>query len=447
MKVIELLSGDLNVPLAIVSNVNFGKAGNIIETRKNVFRCRGFGCRELSISFSITPNVASLFSEVNSSMNDWGFMDICDYFMNLEPELSVEPFHVYLADVAICSELKFSITSITKTAQSDFNGVLQQLDISMTLSGVSCSKAASRTVPVSYDDSETIPSVTITCKGKTFNCREVCNITRFIITPSALDLELKMGNSRSETSSDAWIYTVAQDDDAFITVDGFGVFYVKNASFDGDFISYECSIFSKASEETITKTIIDSDINDVFDALKIDCNNHAENIDVSNYTLNGSSIDIIQQLAENLGFMIGFRMNQVHVFDAKSLSNAIADASASLNYFADVDVVSEKTSKITFRDAVHEYVFDSGGSGSNYVMNSSVCTKTDRTREIFEKINIMSNNIDLTIPFDPRIKHYSLVNLSYQNISRTVIVTDYAIDMLENTIALRCSYSNRGGNT
>lgn len=443
MKFLEILNGALNIPLAVVQNVSYTKNGNIVETHKNVFTCRGFGCQSLSLNLSLTPAIMPFFSEGNPAMADWSFPDLCNFFLELEPKLDSEPFSLYLDNVAICPELQFSITSITHTMQSDLNGRLQQMDISITLSGVACSKASARNKEVSYDDTDRTPEVSIHCKGKVFECTDVCSITRYQMTPTTLLLELKLGNSFLETLADTWMYTPAQSEDAFISVAGYGKFYIKSASFDGDFVAYECSIFSKSDEAIITKTVMDGSLSVIFDALSLPCicTPAIGAVDVSNYTITKNSIDTLREVTNSLGLLVGFNDNKCFISEVPD--SIKPDASANLNYFIDTDIGSAPTTAVTYRDSLHEYTYASGEAGNQILVSSPICTSTNRAKQILRVYNLMENAIDVTIPYDARIRHYSQLTLTYQAKTRNVLVSDYSVDFLANAMTLRCSYLDR----
>ena len=205
---------DLNIPLCIIGNLSFSKAANVIPTSRLKLRVRGYQCRELNISLSLTPNVVDLFNEVNIIQFET-FSDLVKYFLEIQPSRDLKPFSVFLANNCLVPELLFTITSVTQTFQSDINGDVKELSISMTLSGTKCSKKSFVEPVVLYDDTTTIPSVTIHNNNKEIKCQDSISISDFRLTPTTCNLELIISDSFKEKSDNAWLFDITQSNNSF----------------------------------------------------------------------------------------------------------------------------------------------------------------------------------------------------------------------------------------
>lgn len=440
MHSLTLLGGDLNIPLSILTGCSYTKAGNIVETSKNKFYCKGYACREVAVSFSLTPPALAHFNECNDGR--WlRFPDLVAYFMQLVPDKVQPPYALYIAGHAICPELKFTITSATNTLQSDRLGNVQRCDVALTLSGCACAKAAAQQGLASYDSNLEMPKTTISCKGKTCVCQDEIAISEMQITPTTLRLRLLLSDSFKEKSANAWVFQPAQDSTSVIAVDGYGSFYIKSVSTDEDSVVYECSIFSKTAEQAITQTVLDGNLATVLGKLRIEhsVEDAALNtVDVSNYTLNGSSVEVLKELQENLGFLIGWRDGKAHIFEVPK----VITANGELNYFITEDIASAPTTRMVYRDALHEYRAGNQ-EGQEIIINSPVCTSTDRAPNLLSFYQLMESAITLTVPNNKGIKHMAQVTLNYNGGAINCLVTDYTADLITNTMQLQLSYIKR----
>lgn len=453
MKCLGILNGELKIPLAIISGISYGKAANLVETHKNIFRCKGFGCKSISVSFSVQSNVMPLFYELNPAMAQsagnsvgWSFADLVKYLIALKPDINTKPFHVYLADNCICPELLFAITSTTQTMQSDFNGRVMQCDFSMTLSGCACSKESSRETEVSYDNLSEMPSVTLHVGENSIRFAEDISMSRFVMTPTELQIDAILATSYKEKSAYAWVFTPAQSQSSFIDVDGFGRFYIKNSQWDGDILSFECSRFSKKSEEIITKTFMDTTLDSVISALelpvRISSKTALKDTNIAHIFIRENSIDALRILRDNLGFMTAITEQEIVCYDLPDRlpRKDVID----INYFIDDDIVSSKTTRVIVRDGIHEYI--SGvktEDGAEVLINSPIFSYTDRSSMILKKTRFNENAIEINIPYNPQIKHNSIVSVNYDKRVIMCIVSDYEIDFLSNNMRILLNYLER----
>lgn len=441
MKYLSILNDTVRIPLAILTGFSYPKRANVIETQKNTFVCRGLSCSEVNVAFTLTPPVVSLFNEAsNEAMT---FQDLVMLFMTLEPDVEVKPSSIILADNVICPELLFSLTSITATPSADLNGVIQQVDVNLVLSGSACSKVSSKTPNVSYDENLAIPETSITVNGQTALCQDDIAISEMVITPTTLNITLLLSTSHKMKSSNAWIFTPTVDKSSYFTVNGYGNFYIVNASTNEDSCSYECSIFDREADVTKTFTVMDGTITSVLRKLELDYvirSKALADIRIDNYFAMKSSPDCLKELQDSLGFLTAWHEGKANLFELpESLNNP-----TELAYYIQEDEVSSPTTAVVFRDGLHEYKAESGEDGFTMVVYSPVCTPNDRSSQILRIQNFMEHGITLTTPLIPRIRHYSGIRLVYNGTFIDCLVTDYSIDVLQNTMTLRLNYIRRG---
>lgn len=439
MQYLSVLGDTLRIPLAVLTSLSYSKKGNIIETSRNTYACRGFACREIATGFSITSSVVSLFNEVNT--RQWSSLqDLVAYIVQIDPSSSNEPYHVYAGGHCICPELLFTLTSSTQTFQSDLNGTLQRCDVTWTLSGCRLSKDSSERAVTSYDDSVQLPRVEIYCRGRHMECRDDISICDLRLTPTTLRISLLLSDSFRDKSSNAWVYDVATED-GYFDVNGYGRYYVKNASTTEDSVSYECSVFTRRDDQSITKTILDKPLRAVLNELSKDVvvrDLGIAGIVVDHYTINGNSEDTLRELADSLGFLVGFDRNHVYLVEVPT---GIPTGSP-LEYYIDDDVVSSPTMALSYRDAIHEY-YTRIGDGASAVIDSPVCTSTDRSGELLRLTRMRERSILLTVPFNPSIRHLSACRLVYNGTTIPALVMDYDADLMSNTMQLTLCYTDR----
>ena len=441
MLTVEILNG-FKIPLCIIGNLAYTKTANVIPTSRLKLRVRGFQCRELSLAIKLTPAVLNMFNEVNTIKFE-RFSDLVKYFIGLVPNINNKPFHVYLANECIIPELLFSVTSATQTFQSDLNGNIQACDINLVLSGVKCSKESFVNPTASSDDNATIPTVIIHNSGRECKCEDNISISNFILTPTTLELDLILSDSFKHKNDKAWLNDLTASDNSFITVEGYGSFYIENASLVDSILKLECSVFSREQKKVITNTIFTSTLPRVTSELKGSIRYTAKDTlkqtNVEYYYINANTPDTLKELQDNLGFLCCFRDNEIILYEVpENLYNSNA-----LPFPITDDISSAKTCKIVYRDSVHS--FEAGApEGNTVLINSPVCTNDDRSAQLLRYYNFMENQIAVVVPYDNRIKHHSTVALVKDDQYIYCLVTNYSIDILSNTMTLNLNYITRG---
>lgn len=419
-----LTIGAFNLPLCALLSCSYSKRAHVVETSKNTFVSRGMECREIALSFFVSPILLNEFNECNGGAFADG-SSLLSAFCDWKPDRKATPFAVFAGGEHLCPELLFLPTSITRTLQADRNGNVQSLEVSATLSGVARAKQSARVVPVSYDNKP--PSVRFVFGDKSVNCQNDISIAEMEATPRALRIRLLLGTSQQDKSSRAWIFQPAAG--AFFDVDGLGRFYIKHAETDENSAVYECGIFKDDAAKT--RTFFDTTLNVI--AEKIGA--VAPSIPIDNYTQTTNDEEALERLAADLGLCLAYDKGKPRLFEL------VEPSGGALNYYISSDVVSSPTGRVTWRDGVHE--FTAGNGLNNFVINSTICTPQNRAARVLDYITFYENEITLAVPFDEHIKHFSAVRLQYDGGELACFVTDYKIDFIANLMNLRLNYRRR----
>ncbi len=445
MHSLDLDNGQLKFPLSVVNSFSYNKTANIIQVTQLYLRTRGYGCQNLSFSVSLTPATMGQFKDINDWMRDYSFADLVRYFIEYKTSLDRDPYNVILAGKIICPELMFTVTQVSTTFQADDLGNMQQIDISFTLAGCRCTKQSSRNKTLTTADSS-ILKTKLVVDNTELDCRDDVAISEFTIMPTSLRLQLILSDSFKDKYSNDWLRPSDANTESYVEVEGFGKFFVITSSVDDNIVTYECSIFDKRAEDSVAATIMDSDLNDVLGHLSLATASNLKPIRINHYRLNGSSIDILREIGSNLGCLIAFSENKAYPFEVPTSipADVTNDDSNLLNFYLDEDVKSAPVCKVIYRDAENQYTVGDK-KGHTITVNSPICTPTDRSKELLNYYTLLESSINLTVPFDPRIRHLSWVkvNLGASGIL-PCLVADYIIDVLENSMTLTLNYIKRG---
>ena len=443
-------NGDLFLPLSSVSSFSYAKTANIIQVSRLALRTRGYGCQSVSFSLSLTPNCLEYFKQLNDWMQTFTFNDLIKYFIEYKPDKKRDPFFIEIFNDTskhsnvICPELLFATTNITKTFQADNLGIIQQMDINFTLTGCRCSKVSAKDMNLATADTSILKTKLVVDNFE-LECKDDVSISEFILTPTSLNLQLILSDSFTDKYSNDWLQPT-EANNSYVEVENFGKFYIINATVDDSIVSYECSIFDKQSEEIIADTIIDSTLKDALNKLKtnVDAATALNAINIEHYKLNGSSVDILKEISSNLGCLVGFTDNTAHLFEVPSDNDAQASLADNnvLNFYITEDIKSAPTCKVIYRDAKHQYAVGDK-KGHSIIVESPICTSTDRSDKLLAYYDFNERSISMTLPFDNRIRHFLWIQANVDGKLIPCLVSDYSIDVLDNSMTLTLNYFNR----
>lgn len=454
MEYISILNDFLHIPLSLVQACNYTKSANIVPYKTLQVRTRGFGCQEFAISFTLSNATLSQFIDVNNrfigdnknTSLEWVIQKLIELVptaINKEDKSDIHnPSHIFLANQCVCPELLFMLTSITHTVRGDHLGRVMEADISLTMSGCAVSKQASVDPLLGDLDSVTdIPVPVIHVGQYEFKCQELVSISGYTLTPTTLTLQMDVQNIQNEAK--AFLLKpmdVAQH--AYIEIPGQNAYYIRQASFDEPYITYECDIFRPEAYETLSKTFINATLRDVVNFINpripIAIHHGLGSVKVTYYKANGTAIDILNDITNNLGVLVAYHESYAHLIEVPEEIVPEDD----LLFYVEGDIVSAKTCKIIYRDSKHQYEVGDDGADS-IVIDSPICTDTNRSQNLLNVYNLMENQITMEQPYDNRIKPYCMVKLTASNGPVDVMVTNYSIDYLTNQMALECHYVAR----
>ena len=454
---ISILNDSLRIPLSVVAACNYTKTSNVIPiggTQLTV-KTRGYGCQEFAISFTINNATLPYFKELNQELfgTDATLEWVIQRFISLSPQAMdksdannmMNPSHIFLANQCVCPELLFMLTSVTHTIRGDRNGHVLEADISLTLSGCKTSKKASVDPLLGdeeYKDVAVMPIPTIHVGAKELKIQEILNITRFELTPTTMTLEIDASNVQSELQA-FLIGPLNPMFHSYIEVPGVNNFYIRNATYDEPFITYECDIFKPEAYENISKTFIDVTLQTVLMEInsRIPIVIHGESLKklkVNYFKMNSNAIEALNTLAQNLGFLVAYHESYAHIIEVPE--NITAEDE--LLFYVQEDIMSAKTCKVIYRDSMHQYtVGDETLAADTVVIDSPICTFTDRSENLLRYYNLMENQLTVNQPYDNRIRQMSIVRLQRDdNTTQDVLITNYVIDVLTNEMSIECHY-------
>lgn len=434
MKYLELCYSDrsiswLKVPLTCLGSLSFGKSANVIEGSNKQARVRGYACRSINFSFSVSNASFPYFP------TDKSFIEYTSELMDLKPDISIRPFYIKLGDNVICPELLFSPTSISKSVQCDRNGTLQSVELSIVLSGVQTS--VKWNPADESNDARVMPKTIFHVNGYELELTKDIRVSRYEMTPTSLYIELLLGYSNQIKKFDEWLQPC--DRKSYFEVEGRGKFYLISSDIDDNFASYECSVFPQEAEKIITKSFYDVDVKDIFDALSLDSSVKSNPIYVDHFLVNKSSIETIYYLREKLGLLVAFDNNKVHAFEVPNPVQVSHGKENLLQFYVSDIVKSTPIKTLIYEDSTHRYSYtdESMESGTEEVVKSNICLGTDRTKQIHKVKNTYLNSVEITCPYDSRVRHFSYVSVVSNDNVITGMVSDFSFDFVMNQMRLR----------
>lgn len=429
-----------NIPLCMLQSFSYSKAANLVDTSRLKVISKGYSCLSLAVSLNVSQYALEHYRQANPKAVAWDYADFVKHFINMNPDVTQDPSNIILAGNVVCPELQFSLVSATHSLQADRNALVQSCEVTWSLAGTRCTKRASEETAVSHDD--TIPEVELHVGLKSLKIKEVCSLTQFELTTNTATIQIALSDSFVKKVSNDWVMKPTIDYDSYILIEGYGKYFIRNAEFDDNFVTYSCSIFPKESEQQLSTTVMKSNLGAVLDELflEVHATRGIRDINVEYFKLNGTSQEILKQLQDGLGFMVGFDTDsRIRIFDIPT--NPPEDTPI-INFNVTEDTVSAPTRKVIFRNPIKETSYGEY-IGDCITVDCPVNTTTDRSRMLLNYYQFMERGFNLTVPYDSRIRHCSYVNLVYEDKIIPAMVTGFSADLLTHQMTLNLNYWSR----
>lgn len=431
---------DYDIPLVYVTALSYAKTARVYTNSTGFSRFAGFEAAEVSVRIYLNYGIcAAIGEDFRQELTRW---------LYTEPDKATAPTYITLASHIIYPSLQFRVTSINKTPMGDKSGIIDEIEIDLTLSGVEVSKGEVQNRALNFTDSEMIqlPQVYILCKGERYPIGEETTLSQFQISPRLCELEICIGNDGNAVSDRGWLLDVVQESSQ-IEVEGYGKFYTVSASLVEGVLSLKASVYPKEMSQPITKTLRNISIKDAIKAIlpasllsdyQIAFDGLSAKID--NFIVRDTPINILNALQAGTGFITSFNGDKISFVEVPKSFTPTID----FDTYLDTDLVTEPISGLVWVDTVHEYsVGDVAKSSAIRVDSSFTSSDSSVADSCLKYAQYMQNQITFTSALNPQIRHHSAFYITVSERAIPVMVEDYTLDFLSNIMTLDCHYVER----
>ena len=408
------------IPMVFVTALSYAKQCNSNPDYYGRVRFVSFTPAEISVRFEITRQRCEVIQQ--------DFATWCEVVESWIEGLSVKtaPAPFLMSGMPLYSSLLFGLVSVNASWNYEGNEVIG-LEVDAVFSGVLPSKEASRDKVLTTDEPDIIiPAVKITVNGVELESSEVATITDLNMTESSCDLSMAFGDATKILSRDV-LEAIHNDNNAKINIDGYGDFYIIESSLVDDELSIKSSKLPITYNKTYSKTYNNSKLD--FPELSDQTNNRIKYL-----AWHGTQSERLKQLQQAFGFLIDFHEMTINNIPDKLISNT--DFSAYVNN----DLITENITKVVWQDGLHTYEAGSEGGAVYGIDSPCTCDDASVAERCLKYYKYQQNYISITIPYDPRIRHHSVINVIKNATSIPCMVEKYNIDFFTNKMELECHW-------
>ena len=148
----------------------------------------------------------------------------------------------------------------------------------------------------------------------------------------------------------------------------------------------------------------------------------------------------MKALQDDLGYLIGLEKDDIIIYDTP---DKIGRGDITYDYVLNADTMTVPVTKVIVRDDRGEYWAGNDDGETYYVYTNASVTK-QAAESLLKYVNFNQNMITLSIPYEPRIRIGSIININIGNGAvLNCIVTEYDIDFLSNNMQLELHYVER----
>lgn len=420
---------NINIPLSCITGLSYSRSGNIVET--SALSCKCNGINPLEIQVQITLSAATCY--------EGNFMNLARQLSRVAPNKNDAPSFVTVGEHIIVPQLKFMLTSVNITYQSDRIGNLQEMNISWTLSGSQVVKQENRQTELKSDNMPMLPKVILHCQNESVECSQDICIANLKLSGFKGHIELVLADTYTNVSSTSWFVALIEDPNSHFEIEGYGKFYISSADFIGNWLTCDLTKFPKSYYNRVTKTLISDSkrfsLKDVFKDADVASKATFEYLKYDDTPLN-----LLYALQDSLGYLIGVRNDTIYLYD---VPEEIPQGQATYDYMLDSDVMTFEFSKVIIRDGVNEYVAGDDDGETWYVNALCRINEPNIADKILKYIKFNQNMITLTIPWEPRINIGSLIRVNTGESVINCVCTEYDIDLITNVMTLELHYTDR----
>ena len=428
--------GKYEIPLSCISGLSYSKQGNIVDTSNLSCRCIGINNVQVQLQIIISP----------STCYDMDFIEFARTMSQVRPSKTEKPAKIYLGNDILLPQLEFMLISTNITYQSDRLGKLQEMQLSWTLSASRVVKEENRNTELLTNNELIMPKVTLHCDGKSIECKQDISIANLHLSGFRGTIELFLADTYTEVDRDAWLARVNNSKTSYFEIEHYGKFYILSSNIVYDnWLSFDLTKFNKHWYKKQTKTFIaDPSSPKVFTLKDIfsDCDDIKvkSKAKVQYFKYDDTPYNVLKSLQDDLGYNIGLQGDDIILYDTPV---KIGKGDITYDYVLDGDTLTTPITKCIIRDDRAEYITGNDDGETYYVYTNASVTQ-DAANAVLKYVNFNQNMITLSIPYEPRIRIGSIINVNIGNDEiLNCVCTEYDIDFLSNSMQIELHYVER----
>ena len=428
--------GKYEIPLSCINGLSYSKQGNIVDSSNLSCRCLGINNVQVQLQIAINP----------STCYDRDFIAFAREMSQVRPSKTEKPAKIYLGNDILLPQLEFMLISTNITYQSDRLGKLQEMQLSWTLSASRVVKDENRNTELLTNNELIMPKVTLHCDGKSIECKQDISIANLRLSGFRGTIELFLADTYTEVDRDAWLNKVNNSKTSYFEIEHYGKFYILSSNIVYDnWLYFDLTKFNKHWYKKQTKTFIaDPKSQKVFTLKDIfsDCDDIKvkSKAKVRYFKYDDTPYNVLKALQDDLGYNIGLQGDDIILYDTP---NKIGKGDITYDYVLDGDTLTVPITKCIIRDDRAEYIAGNDDGETYYVYTNASVTQ-DAASAVLKYVNFNQNMITLSIPYEPRIRIGSIINVNIGNDEiLNCVCTEYDIDFLSNSMQIELHYTER----
>ena len=429
--------GNYEIPLSCIMGLSYSKQGNIVDSSNLSCRCLGINNVQVQLQIAINP----------STCYDRDFIKFAREMSQVRPSKTEKPAKIQIGNDLLLPQLEFMLISTNITYQSDRLGKLQEMQLNWTLSASRVVKEENRNTELLTKQPELLPKVTLHCDGKSIECKQDISIANLQISGFRGTIELFLADTYTEVDRDAWLNQVNNSKTSYFEIEHYGKFYILSSNIVYDnWLSFDLTKFNKHWYKKQTKTFITDPSSPKLFTLKdifSDCDDNVvvkSKAKVRYFKYDDTPYNVLKSLQDDLGYNIGLQGDDIILYDTP---DKIGKGDITYDYILDGDTMTVPITKCIIRDDRAEYIAGDDDGETYYVYTNASVTQ-DAATSVLKYVNFNQNMITLSIPYEPRIRIGSIINVDIGNDEiLKCICTEYDIDFLSNSMQIELHYTER----
>ena len=438
--------GKYEIPLSCISGLSYSKQGNIVDSSNLSCRCIGINNVQVQLQITISPSTCYDIAAGAAQSATADFIEFAREMSQVRPSKTEKPAKIYLGNDILLPQLEFMLISTNITYQSDRLGKLQEMQLSWTLSASRVVKEENRNTELLTNNELIMPKVTLHCDGKSIECKQDISIANLHLSGFRGTIELFLADTYTDVDRDAWLDRVNNSKMSYFEIEHYGKFYILSSNIVYDnWLSFDLTKFNKHWYKKQTKTFIADPSSPKVFTLK-DIFNDCDDIKVKSrakvqyFKYDDTPYNVLKSLQDDLGYNIGLQGDDIILDDTP---DKVGKGDITYDYVLDGDTLTTPITKCIVRDDRAEYIAGNDDGETYYVYTNASVTQ-DAANAVLKYVNFNQNMITLSIPYEPRIRIGSIINVNIGNDQiLNCVCTEYDIDFLSNSMQIELHYVER----